>query len=178
LQANLRSQCAIDSEDLRRVLTSVNRSFCENTGDASYATLFFADYEDSSRKLRYANCGHLPPLLLSAGRDGGNGNAGAGKVERLNPTSMVVGLFDDWKCEVAETELAPGDTLVLYTDGITEARNSAGEEFGEARLVKTLQGCCHLPVESLLQAVVRAVQQFSDGEQQDDITLVVARSLE
>jgi len=59
LQANLRSQCAMDAEDLRRVLTSVNHSFCENTGDASYATLFFADYDDSSRRLRYANCGHL-----------------------------------------------------------------------------------------------------------------------
>jgi serine phosphatase RsbU (regulator of sigma subunit) len=177
LQANLRSQCAMDAEDLRRVLTSVNHSFCENTGDASYATLFFADYEDASRKLRYANCGHLPPLLLSAGRNGENGVAGARRVVRLDPTSMVVGIFEDWKCEVAEVELAPGDTLVLYTDGITEAQNSAGEEFGEARLVETLQHSCHLPVESLLQAVVRAVQQFTGGEQQDDITLVVARSL-
>ncbi len=175
LQANLRSQCAMDAEDLRRVLTSVNHSFCENTGDASYATLFFADYEDSSRKLRYANCGHLPPLLLSAG--GENGAAGTCRVERLDPTSMVVGLFDNWKCEVAETRLAPGDTLVLYTDGITEARNPAGEEFGELRLVETLQNFCHLPVESLLRAVVREVQQFTGGEQQDDITLVVARSL-
>jgi len=88
-----------------------------------------------------------------------------------------VGLFDNWKCEVAELDLTPGDTLVLYTDGITEARNAAGEEFGESRLLETLQRCCHLPVESLLQAVVRSVQQFTGGEQQDDITLVVARSL-
>ena len=176
LQANLRSQCAMDSKDLERVLTSVNHSFCENTGDASYATLFFADYDDASRKLRYANCGHLPPLLLS-GSGGENGAAGACRVERLDPTSMVVGLFDNWKCEVAETRLAPGDTLVLYTDGITEARNSAGEEFGETRLVKTLQDFCHLPVDSLLRAVVKEVQQFTGGEQQDDITLVVARSL-
>jgi serine phosphatase RsbU (regulator of sigma subunit) len=134
LQANLRSQCAMNAEDLRRVLTSVNRSFCENTGDASYATLFFADYDDASRRLRYANCGHLPPLLLSMA--GENGASGSCRVERLDPTSMVVGLFNNWKCEVAETELAPGDTLVLYTDGITEARNLAGEEFGEARLVE------------------------------------------
>lgn len=176
LQANLRSQCAIEAEDLRRVLTSVNHSFCENTGDASYATLFFADYDDSSRRLRYANCGHLPPLLLSAAGSGENGATGSGKVVRLDPTSTVVGLFDNWKCEVAELDLAPGDTLVLYTDGITEARNSAGEEFGETRLVETLRYSCHLPVESLLRAVVRAVQQFTGGEQQDDITLVVARS--
>src|SRR5262249_46639820 len=125
LQANLRSQCAMDMQDLGRVLTSVNHSFCENTGDASYATLFFADYEDSSRKLRYANCGHLPPLLLSTERD--NGPASAKRVKRLDATSTVVGLFENWQCEVAETELAPGDTLVLYTDGVTEAMNSAGE---------------------------------------------------
>jgi len=163
------------SEDLQRVLTSVNRSFCENTGDSSYATLFFADYDDASRRLRYANCGHLPPLLLSTGEE--NGAAGICRVQRLDPTSMVVGLFDNWKCEVAETKLAPGDTLVLYTDGITEARNSAGEEFGESRLVETLQNSCHLPVESLLRTVVKEVQQFTGGEQQDDITLVVVRSL-
>jgi len=174
LQANLRSQCAMDTKDLGRVLTSVNHSFCENTGDASYATLFFADYEDSSRRLRYANCGHLPPLLLSTEK--GNG-ADKKCVKRLDATSMVVGLFEDWQCEVAETELAPGDTLVLYTDGVTEAMNSAGEEFGEERLVEVLKRCSDLSMDALMQEVVRAVQRFTGGEQQDDITLVVARSL-
>jgi len=175
LQANLRSQCAMDMQDLGRLLTSVNHSFCENTGDASYATLFFADYEDSSRKLRYANCGHLPPLLLSTERD--NGAASAGGVKRLDATSTVVGLFENWQCEVAETELAPGDTLVLYTDGVTEAMNSAGEEFGEGRLVEVLKRCSDLSMDALMQEVVRAVQRFTGGEQQDDITLVVARAL-
>jgi sigma-B regulation protein RsbU (phosphoserine phosphatase) len=66
LQANLRSQCAVAVDDLGRALASVNHSFCENTGDAGYATLFFADYDDSSRRLRYANCGHLPPLCCAA----------------------------------------------------------------------------------------------------------------
>ena len=66
LQANLRSQYALALDDLPRLLTSVNRLFYENSDDASYATLFFADYDDSSRKLRYANCGHLPPALLRA----------------------------------------------------------------------------------------------------------------
>ncbi len=100
-----------------------------------------------------------------------------GKVQRLDATSMVVGLFNDWQCEVAEVRLAPGDTLVLYTDGITEARSAEGEEFGESRLIDTLRSYCHLPVGPLLQAVVGAVQQFSAGEQQDDITMVIARSL-
>jgi len=177
LQANLRSQCATDVDDLRRVLASVNRSFCENTGDASYATLFFADYEDASRRLRYANCGHLPPLLLSASGTLRDATSERQTVERLNATCTVLGLFERWECEIAEIALTPGDTLVLYTDGITEARSADGEEFGESRLLDTLQNYCHLPVGPLLQAVVRAVQQFAGGEQQDDITLVIARSV-
>lgn len=177
LQASLRSQCAMDVDDLRHVLASVNRSFCENTGTASYATLFFADYEDSTRRLRYANCGHLPPLLLGASGSLGDRTSQARTVQRLDATCTVVGLFEQWECEIAEVALAAGDTLVLYTDGITEARNADGEEFGESRLVDILQSSCHLPVGSLLQVIVGAVRQFTAGEQQDDITLVIARSI-
>ncbi|HKW63273.1 MAG TPA: SpoIIE family protein phosphatase [Candidatus Acidoferrum sp.] len=178
LQASLRGQLATGVDDLRQVLSSVNHSFCENTGEASYATLFFADYDDTSRRLRYANCGHLPPLLLGASGTSEDRVTGECKVVgRLDATCMVVGLFDEWQCEIAEVRLAPGDTLVLYTDGITEARSADGEEFGESRLLDTLRSYCHLPVGPLLQAVVGAVQQFTAGEQQDDITLVIARSL-
>jgi serine phosphatase RsbU (regulator of sigma subunit) len=184
LQANLRSQYATAVDDLPRLLASVNRLFYESTGDASYATLFFADYCDSTGTLRYANCGHLAALLLracqSSCRTSGEGSqqqASAAKVERLSSTCTVMGLFEDWKCEVAQVQLAPGDTLVLYTDGVTEAENGDGEEFGESRLLDALKNQSHLPLEALLQAVVNAVQEFSSGsEQQDDITLVIARS--
>jgi len=84
-------------------------------------------------------------------------------------------MFEAWHSEVTEVMLARGDTLVLYTDGITEAENGVGEEFGESRLVKTLLDLSQLPVEQLKNAVVNAVRQFSGGEQGDDITLVVAR---
>jgi len=175
LQANLRSQYAMAVDDLPRLLASVNRLFYENSDDASYATLFFADYDDSSRKLRYANCGHLPPLLLRASASSQDREP---NVERLGSTCTVMGLFEDWHCEIAEVQLAPGDMLVLYTDGVTEAANAEGEEFGESRLLATLGSNFHLPVGPLLQAIVKAVQQFSSGsEQQDDITLVIARSL-
>jgi len=178
LQANLRSQYALAVDDLPRLLASVNRLFYDNSGDASYATLFFADYDDSSRKLRYANCGHLPPLLLRARGSSQDRVSEAPKVEWLSSTCTVVGLFEAWQCEIAEVELAAGDTLVLYTDGITEAENADGEEFGASRLLDTLGSHSHLPAAPLLQAVVGAVQQFSGGsEQQDDITLVIARSL-
>jgi serine phosphatase RsbU (regulator of sigma subunit) len=166
LQANLRSQYAMAVDDLPRLLTSVNRLFFQNTDDASYATMFFADYNDTTRLLRYSNCGHLPPLLVRA--------AGT-KVERLHSTCMVLGMFEAWQTEITEVMLAPGDTLVLYTDGITETENRVGDEFGESRLVETLQGLSKLPVEQLKDAVVNAVRQFSGGEQEDDITLVIAR---
>jgi sigma-B regulation protein RsbU (phosphoserine phosphatase) len=97
------------------------------------------------------------------------------QVERLEPTCTVLGLFENWECSVAETQLAPGDVLVLYTDGVTEAANSAGEEFGERRLIEVLRKCDQTPVQSLLENVVAAAQQFGPAEQADDITLVVAR---
>jgi serine phosphatase RsbU (regulator of sigma subunit) len=165
LQANLRSQYAVALEDLPRLLQSVNRLFYENTADNSYATLFFADYDDRTWRLQYANCGHLPALLLRAG----------GSVARLEATSTVLGLFESWSCSVEETFLAPGDSLVLYTDGVTEAEGADGEEFGEARLIHTV--CAHrsLPVADQLTAIVDAVRQFSGPDQADDITLVVAK---
>jgi sigma-B regulation protein RsbU (phosphoserine phosphatase) len=175
LQANLRSQYAMALDDLPRLLKSVNQLFYENTSESSYATLFFADYDDSSRRLRYVNCGHLPPLLLRAG-EGFLGRASLPSVvERLQPTCTVLGLFDRWECSVAEAQLAPGDTLVLYTDGVTEAASEAGEEFGEDRLIEILRCQRHLPVPRLLETIVATVQEFSDRKQADDITLVIAR---
>jgi sigma-B regulation protein RsbU (phosphoserine phosphatase) len=168
LQANLRSQYAMAVEDLPRLLSSVNRLFFQSTNQNSYATLFFADYDDTTGILRYANCGHLPALLLR------NSPAGAA-VEWLDSTSTVLGLFEEMPINVAETKLHPGDTFVLYTDGVTEAADPQGEEFGEQRLVDILKGCGAQSAAELTQAVCNAVGQFSPGEQFDDITLVVAR---
>lgn len=178
LQANLRSQYAMAVDDLPRLLASVNRLFYQNTDVASYATLFFADYDSSTRRLRYANCGHLPGLLLRAGADSPQHVPQNAATEWLRATATVLGLFEDWRCEVGEVELAPGDTLVLYTDGITEAGATDGEEFGESGLLDALANRRHLPAGELLQGVIGAVRQFSGGTQQDDITMVIARCLD
>jgi catechol 2,3-dioxygenase-like lactoylglutathione lyase family enzyme len=106
LQANLRSQCAIASDDPARLLRCVNQLFYENTSDSAYATLFFAEYDDQTQRLRYANCGHLAALLLR----------NDGTIERLDSTCTVIGLFKEWNCAISEGRLFPGDTLVLYTD--------------------------------------------------------------
>ena len=165
LQANLRSQCAIAFDEPERLLRSVNQLFFENTNESAYATLFFAEYEDKMRRLRYANCGHLPALLLRHD----------GAVERLDSTGTVVGLFREWDCSMTERRLLAGDTLVLYTDGITESFNDEGEEFGEGRLIEALQRHRGLPAQDMITSIVDEVQRFSPQEQHDDITLIVAR---
>jgi serine phosphatase RsbU (regulator of sigma subunit)/catechol 2,3-dioxygenase-like lactoylglutathione lyase family enzyme len=165
LQANLRSQCAIALDQPQRLLRSVNQLFCDNTPDGAFATLFFAEYDDTRSRLRYANCGHLPALLLR----------GDSTVERLDATATVLGIFKDWDCEIGECQLNPGDTLALYTDGITESYNSADEQFGEQRLIEALQRHCEACSQAALAAIVDEVQRFSPHEQHDDITLIVAK---
>jgi serine phosphatase RsbU (regulator of sigma subunit) len=165
LQANLRSQCATALDEPQRFLRSVNQLFLENTPDSAYATLFFAEYDDRSRRLRYANCGHLSGLLLRED----------GTLERLDTTAFVLGLFPDWDCSIGERSLGRGDLLALYTDGVTEAFNDTGDEYGEARLVEALRRRRGLASQELLAAVVDEVRTFSPHEQYDDITLIVAK---
>ena len=174
LQAHLRNQSATYSsrpytpfvlEQPQRFLLSINRLFYENTVDSAFATLFFGEYNDKLRRLRYANCGHLPALLLR--RDD--------KLERLDPTCTVLGLFKGWDCSAGERHLSPGDTLAFYTDGVTESCNEAGEEFGESRLIEALRQHRELPPQDLLVSLVDHVRRFSPHEQRDDITMVVAK---
>jgi len=177
LQANLRSQYAMAVEDLPGLLASVNRLFFQSTDQSSYATLFFADYDDTNRILRYANCGHLPALLLHPGKSSQHISAAIAAPQWLHSTCTVLGLFEEWETQIADVTLVPGDTLVLYTDGVTGAVNEDGEEFGQSRLVDALLKCGRLPVPQVLQRVLDEVGQFSPGERQDDITLVIARCL-
>jgi len=165
LQANLRSRYAMAQQDLPNLLKSANEIFFENTEPNHYATLFFGLYDDAQRSLRYVNCGHNPPLVLRAG----------GQVERLVATATVLGAFREWQCEVGEIRLRPGDLLAIYTDGITEAAAPNGEEFGEDRLLQTLQTLRAKPAAAILAETIAAVQAFSPAEQTDDLTLVVGR---
>jgi len=165
LQANLRSQCVIALDEPQRLLQAVNQLFCENTPDGAFATLFFAEYDDRTRRLRYANCGHLYGLLLR----------GDNHVELLNATATVLGIFKNWDCEIGERQLRSGDSLVLYTDGITESFNAAGEEFGEERLIELLRQNRELSSRALMDAIIAEVRKFSPHEQRDDITLIVGK---
>jgi len=165
LQANLRSQCAIALDQPQRFLRSVNQLFCENTTDSAYATLFFAEYDDRGQRLRYANCGHLCALILRSDNT----------LERLDSTCTVLGLFEEWDCSIAERQLTRGDTVLLYSDGITESFGDGEEEFGEERLIESLRRHRDLSPQALLASIVDDVREFSPHEQHDDITLIVAK---
>lgn len=165
LQAALRSQSALAFDQPELLLKSVNSLFYDNTTENAFASLLFADYNDATRRLRYVNCGHLSGLLLKR-----NGN-----VEKLEPTSTLLGLFKEWDCSMREQELSPGDVLALYTDGVTEATDFRGEEFGERYLIESLRQHRELSCQALLGTIVDGVRQFSAQEQHDDITAIVAK---
>jgi serine phosphatase RsbU (regulator of sigma subunit) len=165
LQASVRSQCAIALDHPEAFLQAVNQLFFDSTTDGAYATLFFAEYDDRTRRLRYANCGHLPALLLREDKS----------VNRLESTGTVLGLFEGWECMIRECALSPGDVLALYTDGVTEAFGSAQEEFGERRLIDSIERHRELRPQAMLAAVMEDVKAFAPREQSDDITLIIAR---
>jgi len=165
LQASLRSQSALAFGQPEALLGSVNRLFYDNTDANAYASLFYAEYDDATRRLRYANCGHLSGLLLRAD----------GNVERLDSTGTLLGLFEEWDCSMRDQDLSPGDVLALYTDGITEASNEHGEEFDERSLVEALRQHRELSCQALLTAIVDEVRRFSSQEQHDDITAIIAK---
>jgi serine phosphatase RsbU (regulator of sigma subunit) len=168
LQANLRSQCAIAVERPEEFLRSVNRLFFENTADNAYATLFYSEFDDKTGRLRYANCGHLPGLLLRFD----------GTVERLDSTALAVGFFAEWDCRTAECRLFAGDILAIYTDGITESFNEREEEFGEERLIEALRTHRNESPDDMIASILDDVRRFSPQEQRDDFTLIVARRTE
>ena len=110
--------------------------------------------------------GHLCALLLRHDHT----------LERLDSTCAVLGLFKNWDCSIGECRLSPGDTLALYTDGITESFNDVGEEFGEQRLINLVWENRHLPLAKISEIVTAAVDDWiGANEQPDDVTLVLAR---
>jgi serine phosphatase RsbU (regulator of sigma subunit)/uncharacterized glyoxalase superfamily protein PhnB len=167
LQANLRSQCVNAVEHPERVLNLVNRLLFESTVAGAYATLLFAEFDCCTGRVRFANCGHVPALVMR--RDG--------SVERLDSTCTVLGMFEDWQCVMAESQIDGGDMLALYTDGVTESFNEAQEEFGEDRLIEALRRHRGINAQEMAPAVVDEVAQFSGKEQFDDITLIIAKRL-
>jgi serine phosphatase RsbU (regulator of sigma subunit) len=166
LQGSIRSQYVVALEDLGELFRSVNKLFYESVMEGFFATLFFAEYFDATRRLRYVNCGHCPALLVHSD----------GYCEKLCATATVLGMLESWDCAVGEATLSCGDILVVYSDGVTEARNGSGEFFGEDRLLAAVQANASLPATHLVKAIAAAAHSFGGKEQDDDLTLLVARA--
>ncbi len=165
LQAYLRSQSGIAPLDPARLMKQANRMLLKVTAAEHFATLFFAVYDDTSREMLYVNCGHNAPLWLRS----------SGNVQRLPATATMLGIIENWECEVERIRLDEGDVLVIFSDGVTEAMFHE-EEYGEARLICELRSCHNLPAGEIVKCISASVQQFSAGAQSDDLTLVIAKA--
>ena len=165
LLASLRAFAASERSP-RDVVSSVNRALCRQKDLRRFVTLFYALYDSTTRVLTYTNAGHNPPLVLR--RDG--------SCERLASAAPSRGFSTRARTRKAGSTLEPGDRLVLFTDGITEARSASGDEFDDAGLLRTLERCRHLDAQSMVDAIFNDVGAFAGGRLQDDATAVVAPS--
>jgi serine phosphatase RsbU (regulator of sigma subunit) len=146
----------------------LNRLLCERASGERYASLFWAYFAPESNTLRYVNAGHLPPLVFPA--------AHPGAAHRLTSGGPVLGLLPGARFEQGEHAFEPGDTLVLYSDGIVEAENAAGEEFGEERIRHVVAAHRESDPETIRNAVLAACASFTgNAAAADDRTLLVIR---
>ena len=164
LQATLRA-LAPQAESLESLGASLNGVLERSGLDNRYATLFYAEIGPGDGEIRYLNAGHNPPLVVSTSR-----------TEPLPASSLPLGMLPGIVYGRGLAQVEAGDLLVLYSDGITEATDAAGVEYGLARLEGAIREVRHLPVEALVEAVLEDVARFRDGEKpQDDQSLLVLR---
>ncbi len=168
-RALLRAVTSKDYSTPGDCLTMVNDLLCENNPSCIFITLFFGVLDLQTGEFSYANAGHNPPRLLKTDS----------QVEVVPRTgNIVLGIQQGHRYLNSRIQLTPGDTLFLYTDGITEAENRASEEFSESQLDKTLAQLSGASSERVVTNVLEAVQKFvGDAVQSDDITCLAARFL-
>lgn len=166
LQGALRSLAPLSAGGPSELARELNLQMHSLTESARFATLFWAIFDADARALTYVNAGHNLPMLLRAG----------GVLERLGIGGAPLGIFASTTYRQDTVRLAPGDLIVIFTDGITEAPNAAEEEYGEERLERLVRENADRPTSDLCQRILQAVDRFPDGEpQQDDMTIVAAR---
>jgi sigma-B regulation protein RsbU (phosphoserine phosphatase) len=194
LQAYVRSHATLRGENCAEMATTLNSLLYQTTDSAHFATVFYAVYDDATRVLHYFNAGHFPPILVRS-----SGAALAVSVTEsaigardaflrdprkavcpLDADSHPLGLFDSLDPRQQRLELNPGDWIISYSDGLTEAVNLRGEEFGLERLVETVvshQETARSAAHMLDTILVAVRSHTGDTPQADDLTLLVARVL-
>jgi sigma-B regulation protein RsbU (phosphoserine phosphatase) len=150
---------------LSGVFSRVNLYLCERSGEDRYATVFYGILDKMGR-FEYVNAGHVPPLLRRK----------SGALEGLGSANFPVGMFAEAEYQSARVQLESGDFLVIYTDGVSEAQNSQGDMFEEARLRQIMEGFTGDTVEQLGDAIREGMRAFTGGAaQSDDITILVVQ---
>jgi serine phosphatase RsbU (regulator of sigma subunit) len=153
--------------DMGEIVDRLNSGIYSVSDGVQYVTLLLAQVDTQLRKLRYVNCGHNPALLFRENTD---------EMVLLNSSCPPLGFFAHTTCGISEWDLSPGDVCVMYTDGLTEAENAAGEEFGIERLSALLRRDWALPAEQMLDNIFRAVTDFHEGHVfVDDVTILVMK---
>jgi sigma-B regulation protein RsbU (phosphoserine phosphatase) len=172
LRAYLRGAQTIHHQaDLTAVMRHLNTLVFESSAANRYATFFYGELDVTSRAMTYVNAGHNPPMLFRQ-------NGGGVDVLRLDTGGPVIGLIEECAYQQGKVTLAPGDVLVAYTDGISEAMNAANEEWGEDRFMDAVKPNRALPASTLIDHLMISADAFVAGvPQHDDMTLLVVRAL-
>ncbi|HET6277157.1 MAG TPA: PP2C family protein-serine/threonine phosphatase [Candidatus Polarisedimenticolia bacterium] len=166
LQATLRA-LAPDIGSLGDLGAALNQILCRDGLENRFATLFYFTLRPGSPAVRYLNAGHNPPYVV---RDG--------EVEQLDPSARPLGMLPGGAYRENRVDLAPGDLLIVYSDGLVEARNAQGEEFGNDRLLALARGLRGLPAEQCGARLVQAADRFLGEERpHDDLSLLVVERL-
>ena len=187
LEASLRAEAMRAGNDLAGMIERVNNLVYDASSEDRYATLFYAQYDSRSRHLAYVNAGHCAPMLFRKAANNypvtggavadGSVADGIGRLDQAG--GPVVGLMPGCRYEQAEIALAPGDVIVIFTDGISEAMNLSLEEWGEKRLSNIALNAKNACAEEMIARIIDAADAFAAGApQHDDMTIVILRVLE
>jgi phosphoserine phosphatase RsbU/P len=155
--------------DPSKVFHALNNSLERDMGTGRFMTLFYGDLDIAEGTMRYVRAGHNEPLLYRAAED---------RFDELRAPGMALGFVRDYEFEVAgPVMIDPGDILILYTDGIPEARDASGEQYGMERFEELLRAWRTRPAEEIVDSVVREVAEFTGSEMfEDDVTLIVIKA--
>jgi sigma-B regulation protein RsbU (phosphoserine phosphatase) len=165
VQSSLRTAASFAGSDAVAVVRAVNSQVYASFLADRFATLFYGVFDGTTRLLRYVNAGHNPPIIIRLGR----------AMIELETGGVPVGIFPRWSYEEGVVQLYSGDLIIAYTDGVTEAVNPAGEEWGvEGLRTAAEQSQAQCPDE-IAAAIFTSMDEFSRGRQTDDATIIIAR---
>ena len=166
LRATVHSAASQKEKDVVSIMSETNTAMYHNSPGHAYVTFFVGDLDPETGDLLYVNAGHIPPIVY---------RAKSGEVDRLETGGTVVGMFETAPFEQGHTKLETGDTLIVFTDGISESWSADGEEFGEERLEELVKNKAPLSASELMATIQKEVDSYATGRATDDRTLIVIK---